>query len=1393
MANNLITTQDTILSTLNSNSVNLSDDTRSDKLTQASNTLKQILPLENITITFQSLDWDNKILIGNLGLADVSLPWLNIKDTIEIHYNIVAINGGSGYNARIQKVTGTIYVLDILFQLSIGSNYFGAIMSNPAAQTVEQLLKTFMGGEIDLPLNGLTIKYASFEYQGGESKSFSLDVAVKESGKITDNFQLDNLGFYIEVDAMKFKRTKLSATCTIDSFTFSVSGEYDIDNGFTFKFKYQPDTPVNEIDTLTSLIKTITADSNFAFPADMPSSISVSYISFSFNSRTKEISFDIDANCSFGNTIKVTKDSTSSSTFDVSLSIDGSLDKSQGIPFTFKFALSAKITVNGSEIDQSIKIADEGYGLELGYSAEFTNVTVGDAITAMLQPLVGTDDYNNLISFIPDLTKGVGAWQIKHFDLSKDPQLGYSTNFKIDPDFGLDAFLTSIGIDQDNPIVKELGKYTVTDLSFRYSSQFGFSIRVTVTLTDANDATKVSKYNFKLLKKDDFLIGNFYASDGGSISLSPENFPLDLEIKDLFLAHFTAATPPATKQNTFTLFGSDLDVRGAVDLSTMEVVGHFFSEIKFKFDAVRFTYSSAEIEADTLANLNLLLNAINVSPITISQSNPQNNAAAAVGFPQGISLQGNIIIGNNKLTIPLHNSIPQASPQQGQAPTQVAPPQDKTAKPTPVGKQFGPVTIISLGLGAASGGIKLTVTGNIHIGPLEVDLIGFSIESPISSFNPTFGINGLGIKLNKAPLSIDGEFMKEGMYYHYDNSIDDSNTANTADTTKNTLLASGTPQYPISFTQYSGGLAIGINKIQIVAIGAYAKIGDPVDVTSLFIYGALSMPIAIPPIGIIESLALGFGLNRDVVIPKPEQIDSHPLIKPLFGQMPDFTAMNNNIPIKKGEDWLAFGVRLLVLDMVDALILVIVKFGDELEFDILGRAELTFPKTKEGAPALCKMIIGVVATILPERGIVAVNGSFLAGSYIYEPQVQITGGFALLHVSQTQTDGQWNGAQEGDFVMTLGGYSPLYTAKSWYPIVPRLALTWKPCDALNISAQAYMTVTPDAFMVGGKLVADFHEGGSFAISVHFELGADFVMWFKPYHYQGDAYATLNISASIDVHLLFIHIHESIELDAHADITFWGPKFAGHANVSLHFIVTFSASVDFGQAKLPPPALNTLEFLHSFFAPAKNNTTDPSVDKFNVLSGKVTKGLLAHQPLDTNCSKIKLTSIDPFDNKNITNLQKLEAEQDLMVVNAKELVLEFTTGIPIKKLTFLGSDETLSNDTTVFGISAMGNKSSDIASEFSLSVTKDGQPDNSIGNNFDFKVIYKNFPSGIWQAAGIGGIIPNTDSSKPLLNLCTGIQLTAKQNTPKDTCVIPSHEFDDIFVPSQVWEEEFNYV
>jgi hypothetical protein len=1366
MADNIITDQNQISEIFHNKGVIFSADAGVDLITQASNTIKQLLPLENLELKYKSLDWANQKLVSILDIND-DFPWLDVKDEIEIRYDIVPAASTSGFYAKVADITGNIYVLGILFKLSIGNDYFGAVMSNPNSLTVNDLLKTFMGGEIDIPLHGLAVNYASFEYQGGESKSFTLEVAVTDSNKPSDSFpfQLDNIEFTVEVDDMKFYRAKLLATCSISSFTFIVIGEYKVDNGFTFKFKYAPATPVNELGVLKSLIQTISGNSDFDFPSEVPiTNISVSNIDFSINSRTKEIGFSIDANCSFGDAVKITgsasKTDTTSIGFDVELTIDGSLDKSSGIPFTFKFELDTKIDNGASEIDQKIKISNEGYGLEMLYSADLTNVTVNDAIKLLLEP-IGLLDHS-VINFITD-NNGIGGWNIKHFDLTKDPLLGNSLNLKIAPDFGLDILLTAIGIDGKNPIVAELGKYIISELSFRYSSSYGFSLRTTVTNGGRS-------YNFKVIKKDQFLIGNFYATDGGTISLTPANFPLNLEIKDLFLANFT----PVGAEKSTTLFGSDLDVRGAVDLSTMEVVGHFFSEIKFSFDAVRFTYSSADIDSVTLTALNNVLQGINVSPVTIAQNNTQNNSAALLKFPQGISLQGNLTLGDNGFVIPLYSTIPgptgaatsttastspaktaktakttttatTATPATTTAAAITNPtvtPGESEAKPTPIGKQIGPVHLASISLGLKGGDIHFTVSGGIQIGPIEVDLIGFSIESPIKKFDPTFGIDGIAIKFDKPTLTIDGEFAKI--------------------TIPGPIAYNGASYTNI--TEYSGGLAIGINAISLIAIGSYAKIGD---CTSVFFFGCLSMPIAIPPIGVIESMALGFGMNRDFTLPKPENIDQHALIIPLVsGTLPSFQEVDNDIKISIGENWFAIGVKVMVLDMLDALVLLVVKFGDELEFDILGRAELTLPKVKEGEPALCKLIVGVVATILPEQGVVAVNGAFLSGSYIYCPEVQISGGFAMLYISKDQTDGLWSGAEEGDFVMSLGGYSPFYTPKPYYPVVPRLALSWKPCDSLNITAQAYCTVTPDAFMVGGQIVADFSEGGDFAISVHFEVGADFIVWFKPYHYKGNAYATLIVKATIDVHMLFIHIHMGIELDMHADITFWGPSFAGHANVSVHFLVSFSASVSFGPAEAAPLPLSTAEFNKSFFS--KEN---------NVVSAKITDGLLPTQPLDSKGEKLKYKD-----------------GTDLTLVNAKDLVLEFTSGIPVKTLN--GFDIKNSHVETVgnFGISAMGNTKSDVGSDFTLTITKEGNPAPEIAGNFKPEILYKNYPSGMWQPAAdlAGGSIPSTDSSNPLLNLCSGIKLSAALKEPSDLVLIPSRSFDKISMPAYSWDGEYSY-
>lgn len=1025
--------------------------------------------------------------------------------------------------------------------------------------------------------------------------------------------------------------------------------------------------------------------------------------------------------------------------------------------------------------------------------------------------------------------------------------------------------------------------------------------------------------------------GNIYSKQGQSLSLTGD-FPIDVSIKDLFIAKVSISQLSSGKTSathSYTLFGSDISAHGDIDLSRLPVVGQFLSAAKFSFQSLRFVYAKASttaaskgakpkpsqqpISSANLTLINAFLGQLHVAPLTTARSSTANQNQSQDNFDLGFTLQGSLVLGNNNEVIPLHSTLASGSDANGQGnnhgqasaqhstslnPTTT----NQAASPTAVGKTFGPVTIKKVGLGLASGKVQIQFSGGISMGPLTLDFIGFDIDSPVDTFDPSISLQGLGLTINKPPLALEGMFMHgtvnvpvstqqttkappaslcvqaAGHPLHNDDSINltagttiakgqssapiavsisNSNAGkaltiksithsgqdfaisalntplslahSTAPHTFNivfsphsagfkqgsitivsddanvpefviNLRANETASIPahvktIPIDAYNGSLSISYNDYSLTALGSYAQLpgGD----ISTFLYGFLGAPLGGPPFLFVTGVAAGFGYNRALTLPTAETVNTWPLIAPVMPNADsslDFDAMNLMFMPTKGDFWGAIGIRAESFKMVESFVLLDVQFKDMLEIDIIGLSQMSFPAPPDedtNEPALAKIKLGLVARIIPEQGVVAINGAFLPGSYVMNPAAHVSGGFAVLSLFKDQDSGQWQGGRSGDFVVTLGGYASSYQPKSYYPQVPRLEMNWQVSSALSLKASAYFAITPQAMMAGGHLEANFQEGGSFSIHVNFQVGADFIVYWQPYHYSASFYAELNVTASVSVDLWLFTLHASVNMDLGADLTIWGPDFSGSGSVHIHVLITFAVHVSFGNAPNQPPPIAWSAFEQSLL---------PKPEK--ILTASVSQGLVAGQSSDSyqvvnpkelsiqcgSAMPLKSSVINGAGDTGSANTRTVQitlgsgAETTLAASaaghwhNETPDVLDFDSNTRVLKRTKSGIGRLTFNNSTqsgqsytlfvseVFGIKPMAKTVDDITEcELAISISKNGyaMPLHDISQSFDIATVDKNMPGALWEPAADSGIIPSSRGADLMQHLASGLSITAK--------------------------------
>ncbi len=456
----------------------------------------------------------------------------------------------------------------------------------------------------------------------------------------------------------------------------------------------------------------------------------------------------------------------------------------------------------------------------------------------------------------------------------------------------------------------------------------------------------------------------------------------------------------------------------------------------------------------------------------------------------------------------------------------------------PIQRAFGPVYLEQVGLGVDYRQgitprqlemISLYLSGNVSILGLTaaVDKLRFSytVDQPIFSTESwEIDVEGFAISSSIGGLTLAGGLRKFPL------------------------------DPPLSGIEYLGMLKIGFGSYGVDIFGGYAHPTTSTGSTfaSFFAFGALHAPIGGPPAFFITGIAVGFGINRDLVTPQIDQITTHPFMQALraLGPTPEpmqqLQQMRAIVPPAQGEYWVAAGISFTSFVLVTGEILVTVQFGDGLEIAVLGLARAQLPNP---LLPLVSIELALLARFSSKEGTLLVQAQLTENSYLLHPSVRLTGGFAF----QTW----WLGPNAGQFVITVGGYHPRFHHDG-YPVVPRVGLNWSPIDNISIVGGAYFALCSEALMAGVKLEVAAHLGPAHA---KLTFGGDGIVFFDPFWFEVDVYAEAEVG--ITIWLLF----GSIDLDVHLgfDVTVSGPPI----HVEGHFSVAgISIPFEFGDKADP---------------------------------------------------------------------------------------------------------------------------------------------------------------------------------------------------------------------------------
>ena len=642
-----------------------------------------------------------------------------------------------------------------------------------------------------------------------------------------------------------------------------------------------------------------------------------------------------------------------------------------------------------------------------------------------------------------------------------------------------------------------------------------------------------------------------------------------------------------------------------------------------------------------------------------------------------------------------------------------------------VQQTLGPINFRRVGVQYQGGNLWLLLDASLSALGLDFVLNGLGAGISFADlkkhkFDPKFSLRGLGMDFKEGPLEIGGDFLRD-------------------------QVTVGTGAAKETIDAYDGMLTVQVENFSLSAIGSYAQLKGH---ASVFVYLVLDYPLGGPAFFFVNGVAGGFGYNRDLIAPKIDQVLDFPLVAqaikppaaPLETKSQDrFQKLNDEIgklqqyiPPKIGQYFLAAGLRYTSFELFDSFTLLTVAFGQRLEVNLLGisTAAIPTPEAGQSIPLLAEVQIAIKATYIPSQGLLSFRAQLTRNSYIFSRQCSLTGGLAFYAWFKDQA----NGAKAGEFVFTIGGYHAKFQPPTYYPRVPQLGFNWHVGDTISIKGNAYFALCPHALMAGGHLEALWKSG---ALSAWFKAGADFLLGWKPFHYDAEIY--VSIGASLTFHFFGTH-HVTVELGG--DLHLWGPKFSG--KVKIHYYI-ISVTVDFGDSKPQATPIPWTQFRDSFLPQDPATKTAPVVQGGAAHSAPAKAPAVAHPAkwLPNNvCSvTVKRGLVKTIKVKNAKTHQDGEA----WIINPKQFHLVADSVLPITATTINGKSY-----GTPVGIAPMGVKTGQITTTYKITISGAGS-----NANFAFQPLKKAVPAALWG----DNLQPDINGKRTIPDLLTGFEIT----------------------------------
>lgn len=655
--------------------------------------------------------------------------------------------------------------------------------------------------------------------------------------------------------------------------------------------------------------------------------------------------------------------------------------------------------------------------------------------------------------------------------------------------------------------------------------------------------------------KADMFAATYHHKDTGSVPLRelvkgvseslseyiPEGLVIDLkEVKFIYLKQ---------QQAKQFLFGLQLDV--TIDLKDTPVIGEKLPDgTTLGLKDLQVVYASANFTKEQSAVVNPLLPE-GILPLP------------AEGADKGLTITGKLEILSLVIVIDSGKKQPRqtlrtveftGSAADGNA---VAPSEITWFD---VNKQLGPMTFGRIGLAFADNVLSFALDASLALGPASLTMTGLTLGSPLSEFEPVFGLQGFSMEINTASLKIGGAFLRETL-----EGVD----------------------------SYYGMVLVRAGAFGLSALGGNTPkhtSPDPDDPSktvevpaSFFLYANVEIPPGGPPCLSITGFAGGFGINNRLVLPTLDELPGYILLPGPGSKAPKQEAtakdtiakvlprMQKYFVQQPGQYWMAAGVSVTSFQMINAFAVLTVSFGVDFQIGIIGSASMKFPKGTASPAAYVE--IAVMASYCESSGLLAIEGAISPSSYILGDFCRLSGSFAFyIWLSPPAVTG---GPRKGDFLVSVGGYHPAFSAPAYYPKLKRLGINFSlgPLQALG---EGYFAATQGMFMAGLHVKSTWN---LVVVKAWFELGADFIIGWAPFEYRATAYVTVGCSVNLGIFTVTASIGASLDL--------WGPPFGGKATIDL-CIVKFD--IAFGAERgSDHPMLTWKQFREQFLpadAPAK---------------------------------------------------------------------------------------------------------------------------------------------------------------------------------------------------------------